>query len=113
MEQEECHSLAAILLAPTKISRLLYNNNTIFHNMICLWKQIKPSYKLKFISSALPIDRNPTFAPFGWFAPSGSQSGIRKVSKNILDTTCVYKKLQQKQTKKKPMHKTITLPMIM
>lgn len=88
MEQEECHpySPATILLAPTKISRLLYNNNPIIHDMSCIWKQIKSSYNLKSISSALPIDRNPTFAPSSL---GGSfLSGIKNLL-NVLEI-CIY-----------------------
>nr|XP_057947055.1 uncharacterized protein LOC131140546 [Doryrhamphus excisus]XP_057947056.1 uncharacterized protein LOC131140546 [Doryrhamphus excisus]XP_057947057.1 uncharacterized protein LOC131140546 [Doryrhamphus excisus] len=83
MEQEDCHphSLAAILLAPIPISRSLYNNNPLIHSMIRIWKQIKASYNLNSISPALPIDRNPTFAPSGLggsFA-KWSQKGIKCV----------------------------------
>lgn len=62
MKQEEYHP---ILLAPTKISRLLYNNNPIIHNIICIWKQATASDKVKPIFSALPIDRIPTFSQSG------------------------------------------------
>lgn len=67
IEQEDCHpySITAILLAPTKISKMLYNNNPVINDMIRTWKQIKSSFNLKSVSPALPIDRNPTFAPSG------------------------------------------------
>ena len=101
MEQEECHpySLATILLAPTKISRLLYNSNPIIHNMICIWKQIKSSYKLKSISSALPIDRNPTFAPsgLGGAFSKWNQKGIQCVGDlYIHGVFASFSQLQQK-----------------
>lgn len=101
MEQEECHpySPATILLAPTKISRLLYNNNPIIHDMSCIWKQIKSSYNLKSISSALPIDRNPTFAPssLGGVFSKWNQKPIKCV--RDLYIQCVFALFSQLQQK--------------
>ena len=101
MEQEECHpySLGTILLAPTKISRLLYNNNPIIHNMICIWKQIKSSFNFKSISSALPIDRNPTFAlsGLGGAFSKWNQKGIKCVRDlYIQGVFASFSQLQQK-----------------
>ena len=101
MEQEDCHpfSIGAILLAPTKIDKLSYNNNPIIYSMIRIWKQIQFNFKLSPVSPALPIDKNPTFAPSnqdGAFS-KWSEKGIHCVGDLYIEGVFAsFKQLQKK-----------------
>lgn len=65
MEREECipYEIGALILSPIKIDNSTYNNNNITHSIIRIWKQIKSQFKIEFISTLLPIARNPSFVP--------------------------------------------------